>query len=74
MKLRSRVGDDPFDGLTAEDIRRIRGGAAASVTPGLEGLARDLAESHSMTMEQASEAMRAARPATTPQRKKGRRS
>ena len=38
MKLRSRRLDDPFDGLTAEDVRRIRGAAAASVTPGLEGL------------------------------------
>lgn len=40
MKLRNPAArEDPaFDGLTKEDIRRIRGGAAASVTPGLEGL------------------------------------
>lgn len=41
MKLRGpRVHDDAFDGLTAEEIRRIRGAAAASVTPGMEGLAK----------------------------------
>ncbi len=41
MKLRSRTEDNDgaFDGLTMEDIRRIRGAAAASITPGLEGLA-----------------------------------
>lgn len=48
MKFHSaHKGEDAFDGLTAEDIRRIRGGAAASVTPGLEGLAEAVDSSES---------------------------
>ena len=45
MKLRTRGTkfgfnhDEAFDGLTAEEIRRIRGGARANITPGLESLA-----------------------------------
>lgn len=39
MKLRGSV-DEAFDGLTAEEIRKIRGAAASMITPGLEGLAR----------------------------------
>lgn len=41
MRLRTRSREDEaFDGLTAEEIRRIRGAADACVTPGLEGLAK----------------------------------
>lgn len=38
MKFR-KSRDDAFDGLTGDEKRRIRDGAAANVTPGLEGLA-----------------------------------
>lgn len=46
MKLRSRgpkfgfPPDEAFDGLTAEEVRRIRGMGKATATPGLEGLAK----------------------------------
>lgn len=32
--------DEAFDGLTAEEVRRIRDAGAACITPGLEGLAK----------------------------------
>lgn len=31
--------DDPYDGLTGEEVRRIRAVAEGSITPGLEDLA-----------------------------------
>lgn len=41
MKLRTRSREDEaFDGLTAEEVRRIRGASASCITPGLEGLAK----------------------------------
>lgn len=40
MRLRARSREDEaFDGLTAQEVRRIRGAAEANVTPGLESLA-----------------------------------
>jgi hypothetical protein len=43
VRLRtSSRADEAFDGLTAEEIRRIRGAGEACVTPGLEGLAEQL--------------------------------
>lgn len=80
MKLRARPGGDgdAFDGLTAEDVRRIRGGAAASVTPGLEALALEPTQAGTTRRSREALARHLAEGGATPylditKRKRGRR-